>query len=231
MMAWMGECLIEFHTLRTKKSVRNLPMSDEMSPEFAQFERLALTLLTEWQMYEELFIRPENEPLFRNTGALFWAKLRYILLDNIILGIARFFDPPDGKRGSSNRKNLSLRFIVTLPELSPIREEVEKKGKLLWPVYQRGADHWRNGRIGHNDLMNSLEEPLPDIDLKDLETLVDGIWDIIAFAHHVLGGVEIRRRVSFIGWVPDVMKYLKLGLESERNQSALLKAQRNEPKT
>ena len=206
-------------------------MSEEMSPEFAQFEKLALTLLTEWQMYEELFVRAEHEALFRRTGALFWAKLRYILLDNIILGIARFFDPPDGRRGNSNRKNLSLRFIVTLPELSSIRGEVEKRGEVLWPIYKRGADHWRNGRIGHNDLMNSLEEPLPDIDLKDLEALVDGIWDIIAFAHHALGGIQIGRRVNFLGWVPDVVKYLTLGVESEDTKRSLLRAQRAEPRT
>ncbi len=72
-------------------------------------------------MFDELFVKADNNAIFNRTGSNFWSRIRELLLDALFLSISRFLDPA----ATRNKKNFSLDAILLIPQLDSIRPEME----------------------------------------------------------------------------------------------------------
>ena len=75
-----------------------------------KIENITVNLNGRWKLYKELFEPKENEEIFNQAAPLVWVYLRDGLLDQILLGIARLFDPEK----MSGRRNFSLERLIKL---------------------------------------------------------------------------------------------------------------------
>lgn len=125
------------------------------------------------------------------------------------MSISRFFDPAIQNR----RGNLSLAAVIEWDEVSSIRTDLEERLDQMKPVFDRGIKKWRKWKHAHSDLLTAVgQEPLPNVPLSDVETLVTGISEfssqIDLCVYRVSGGDDISIR----GPASQVLRYLKAGI-------------------
>ena len=132
-----------------------------------------------------------------------------------MLSISRFLDPPQ----SMGQSNCSLAAIAALPENAAFRNDLQKQLNALVPVWAKGIRTWRHKKLSHSDLATVLgTNVLPDIPFSEIKTLVDGITAFVREIEHRLNHRDISYRCSLTGWVPQVLKYLALGIQKRDDQ-------------
>jgi hypothetical protein len=180
------------------------------SPKLEKFRQLVVDMNVQWQMYDDLFSDPQNYSTFDRTGPNFWVHLRSYLLDLLLLSIARFFDPP----GTPNHENFSLSAVLDFPEVVSVRPELCQQLDVLKPKWERGIQTWRNKRLSHSDMPTVMgTKPLPNFPFSDIEDLITGISDFAREIDHRLNQRDVSYRIGITRWVPEVLSYLKAGIE------------------
>jgi AbiU2 len=181
-----------------------------ISPEFECFERLVVQLNAEWQMFDKLFLRDANYPLFNRTGRMFWFDIQNCLVDVILQSISRFFDPARNQ----SQQNLSLQAVISLPKLAPMRADLNRRLEKMRTVWEPGIMVWRHKKLSHSDLPTALGiAALPKIPFSDVQNLVTGITDI---AHEIrlrVDGVDVNYKAATGDWVPKVLGHLRDGVK------------------
>ena len=171
-----------------------------------------MDLNIQWQMFDGLYEPSENYEIFNRTGPNFWNYLQSYLLDTIFASISRFFDPAK----TMGQENLSLLAIIAFDEVQAIRGDLENREKTMRPIFEKGIKIWRHKRLSHADLNVALQvNALPEVPFADIKKLV---CDISEFAREIncqIHGYDQSYWVGIVEWVPQVMNYLKLGIEQK----------------
>ena len=178
--------------------------------EFEPLRTLVRDLKVQWQMFDDLYSESKHYYLFQRTGPRFWMQLREYLLDVVFTSISRFFDPPRNR----SQKNYSLAAVLEKPEVSSIRKDLQARLDLLTSKWEKGIKQWRHKKLSHSDTEIVLgREALPEIPYADISDLVSGIAAFVNEIDLRLYDFEVAERVEIAQWVPQVMRYLKAGVE------------------
>jgi hypothetical protein len=181
-------------------------------PPIDVLNQLVLELNVRWQMFDELYSEAQNYAVLNRTGANFWSALHNLLVDDLMLTISRYLDP--AKMGKND--NFSLATIVALPEVEAFRADLQKRLDAINQVWGCGVKDWRHKRLSHSDMATALgSNTLPDIPFTEIKELVDGITGFVREINHQLYHHDTSFRCSITGWVPQVLDYLKLGIEKK----------------
>jgi hypothetical protein len=107
--------------------------------------------------------------------------------------------------------------MISFEEVAQIKEGLSTECDRLEALWEAGIKIWRNKRLSHNDLPTAFnDQNIPGIPNKDIQTLVEGI---VEFARRLENHVFKRDQsyeVSISGWVPQLIRYLRLGIERKR---------------
>lgn len=180
------------------------------SKQIELLRRAVVDLNVKWQMYEELFELPENYAVFHRSGPLFWDHFRAYLLDAIFATVSRFFDPAK----TYHQENLSLSAATEFEEFTQIKTELDDKLAKLRPVWERGIKIWRHKKISHADMATALgHQSLPDVPISEIRELIVGISVFVKTIDHQLNSVDVSYSIGLSQWVPQVLKYLRAGIE------------------
>ncbi len=190
--------------------------SIEDGPErLKRLSELILDLNVQWQVFDELYSPAANYAVFNRTGAAFWKHLWYHLLDDLFISISRFFDPARTKW----QENLSLAAAMNFPEVAPIRKDLQHRLREMKPIWERGIKAWRHKKLSHNDMATALgKQTLPDVPLSEAQELVSKITDFVRQMEQQMNKCDASYRCSPTGWVPQVTRYLRLGIEKKDEQ-------------
>jgi len=182
------------------------------SPTFEALNQLVLELNVRWQMFDELYSEAKNYAVLNRTGANFWSNLHNLLIDDLMLAISRFLDP--ARMGKND--NFSLAAIVALLEVASFRADLQKRLDAINLVWSRGVKDWRHKKLSHSDMATVLgSNTLPDIPFTEIKVLVDGITGFAREVTHQLYHFDQGFGCSMTGWVPQVLDYLKLGVQKK----------------
>jgi hypothetical protein len=166
------------------------------NPTLEALNQLVLELNVRWQMFDELYSDAKNYAVLNRSGANFWATLENLLIDDLMLSISRFLDPPQ----SMGQSNCSLAAIAALPENAAFRNDLQKQLDALVPVWAKGIRNWRHKKLSHSDLATVLgTNVLPDIPFSEIKSLVDGITAFVREIEHQLNHRDISYRCSLTG--------------------------------
>lgn len=180
------------------------------SPELERLRQLTVELNVQWQMFDELFSDPTNLVIYNRTGPQFWNHLRQYLLDLLFISISRFFDPPK----SCGEENFSLETVLNFKEVAPIRGPLKAVKDEMQRVWENGIKPWRHKHLSHIDVSVQLGvERLPDVPISDVRDLVAGISRFVHDIDLQLNKVGQGYHVAIHGWVPQVLAYLRRGVE------------------
>lgn len=174
------------------------------------FNRIVLDLNVRWQVFDELYSSPENLPVFDRTGKMFWDHLWNFLLEDLFMAISRFFDPAK----NHVQDNFSLLAVLEFPEVAPFRDNLKKLIDEMRPIWERGIKQWRHKKLSHWDMEVALGlKRLPDVPTADVKELVRQISGFAREIEHKLNNRDVSFGCSLTQWVPQVLRYLKLGIE------------------
>jgi hypothetical protein len=186
------------------------PLVQTINPTFEALNQLVLELNVRWQMFDELYSEAENYEVLNRTGANFWGTLHNTLVDDIMMAISRYLDP--AKMGKND--NFSLAAIIALPEVAAFRDDLQKRLDAINLIWSRGVKDWRHKRLSHSDMATTLgNNTLPTVPFTEIKELVDGITSFAREITHQVLHFDQSFRCSITGWVPQVLRYLKLGVE------------------
>lgn len=187
----------------------------QVPPEkISRFGDLVLELNLQRQMFKDLFGGSDHLDVFQEAGVNFWSNLQIYLLDLLFLSVSRFFDPAL----SCGRANLSIPAIIELSDVAAIRDNLKKRESEMRRSWEVGIMHWRHKRISHTDLNTALQgNLLPDIPIASLYGLVDQISDFARYIHLSLYDHDVSYDIVTSRWVPQMLFYLKEGVEKHKN--------------
>jgi len=170
-----------------------------------------------WALYKQFFDKSDRRiALLNETAGSFFGVLQGVLLDDVVLELARLVDSPK----SCGKANLTLRRIPGLvadPELQP---EIEAMVNSAMDACAKAQDQ-RNRRLAHNDLLLAVEtlaKPLPAIGVADVESALGAIRDLLnrLDSHYLNSTVAYE----YVGTGPtdgeSLVHYLNKGLQAER---------------
>jgi hypothetical protein len=176
-----------------------------------------------WNQYRQLYARsPERIDLLNQAASHFFGVLQELLLEDVILHLARLTDTPQIGR----RDNLTL---LRLPALIPDAQLSAEVTNLLDSVLTACASIrlWRNRRLAHRDLaiaMASTTDPLPGISRADVEDALASMRAMLnRLAGHYWGSKTDYQCVITSGRDADsLVYYLQLGLRAEEQRQERL---------
>jgi len=130
-----------------------------------------------WKLWKQLYGSGQRRvDLMNEVADSFFYELHFIMLDNVLLNIARLLDPATSGKFS----NMSLRTLerilpaAGLPELVPaLKQRLDALEELADPVLAH-----RDKRIGHSDAAyhpHAGAEKLPDLNPNLIESVLNGI--------------------------------------------------------
>jgi hypothetical protein len=188
----------------------------------AKFYELVIDLNIQWQMFDSLYAPTEHYPVFDRTGPNFWNHLQTYLLDALFLSISRFFDPARMRES----ENPSLRAVISFDEVNPIRDELSAREADMRLIWERGIKIWRHKRLSHSDMNTALRiDTLPDVPFADIKDIVERISQFAREINHRIHEYDQSYKVSIVQWTPQIMDYLRHGIERKDEQ---LNAYRNQ---
>ena len=151
-----------------------------------------------WKIYKDLHVRnPRRVALLQETAAWLFHKLRLLLVDDVILSIARFGD----RRGFRNQDRQSLERLLETPDerhhsnlLADVRPRLEELKSQCKPFIVH-----RNNRVAHRDLAARQYpdiNPLPGLPVDSVDSALGGIADVmnvieVYFTGGTMGYLEV----------------------------------------
>lgn len=142
-----------------------------------------------WQLYEQVYrAGPVQIEMLNRMASTFFAVAGLALEEQIILNIARLFDPP----GNAHQENASLRKLTACVEAELgrdqamfLKEELERVGPSAAAIIKR-----RHKALAHTDLNVALSvrgSNLPDISINEIKFCMGGVEAILNAVRHRLG--------------------------------------------
>lgn len=118
----------------------------------------------------------------KTTAPALFATLQQILLEDVIMSIAKVADPPDSPVLGGRRRNLSLRAIA-LDEANKLEGTRRSQATELSDAFLKAAKPlitWRKWRIAHDDYLVAIgQEKLPDVTDSDIDAALKSAADIM----------------------------------------------------
>jgi len=140
-------------------------------------------LHAKWNQYRILFAEsPERIELLNGVAGFFFRVIHEVLLENVVLHIARLIDPPQsGKKKKKDNLTL-LRLKAAVEEKSP--ELSAEIAKLVGRARTEASfiKEWRDRRIAHRDLKLAMNDPivrLPEISCARMERVLLAVRAIL----------------------------------------------------
>jgi len=131
-----------------------------------------------WALYKQLFDKSDRRiALLNETAGSFFGVLQGVLLDDVVLELARLVDSPK----SCGKANLTLLRIPGLIADQELRPKIEAMVNSAMDACAKAQDQ-RNRRLAHNDLSLAVEtsaKPLPAIGVADVESALGAIRDLL----------------------------------------------------
>ncbi len=171
------------------------------------------TLHIRWKTLLDLFGSGDDTvKLLHETAGAFFNTVYSILLQDILLGIARLTDPLKTK----GKENLVLKRIAQLPEVAAdsslltASNEVLQEIKLLTEPFR----DYRNQYIAHLDLPKSLgpsTELLPGIKTHDIDAVLEAFARLLNLVNGSLRGQRVQfKNVMVHGGAKSIIRACKL---------------------
>jgi hypothetical protein len=164
-------------TLKTDKQIREMhikAMGSDLGKIYNELMNDVVWLHVKWSQYRQLFGKsPARIELLNATAGTFFYVIQNILMDDVLLHLARLTDKPK----SCGKKNLSILTMANLISIPILTVEVKKLAEIAY-MKCKNAREWRNRRIAHHDFhdaMVSIDESLPGISRDYIETALDAI--------------------------------------------------------
>lgn len=182
----------------------------------ALYHRVAWVHLR-WALYKQLFGKCDRRiALLNETAGSFFGVLQGVLLDDVVLELARLVDSPK----SCGKANLTLLRIPGLIADQELRPEIEAMVDSAEGACAKARDQ-RNRRLAHNDLSLAVEtsaKPLPAIGIADVESALAAVRDLLnrLDSHYLNSTVAYE----YVGTGPtdgdSLVHYLNKGLQAEQ---------------
>jgi len=168
-----------------------------------------------WRMFRQVFATsPERADVLNATAPAFFASLETILVQDVVLELARMTDPPR----SAGRDNLSLRKLPGLIEDLDLKAQVEST---LATVVERCEPmrDWRNRRLAHRDLelaTKTASEELAGVSRATIEAALESCRTLLNLLelHYRDGTVAYEQGVIGSGDGDSLAFYLEAGLKA-----------------
>jgi len=170
-----------------------------------------------WALYKQLFGKSDRRiALLNETAGSFFGVLQGVLLDDVVLELARLVDSPK----SCGKANLTLLRIPGLIADQELRPEIEAMVDSAEGACAKARDQ-RNRRLAHNDLSLAVEtsaKPLPAIGIADVESALAAVRDLLnrLDSHYLNSTVAYE----YVGTGPtdgdSLVHYLNKGLQAEQ---------------
>ena len=170
-----------------------------------------------WALYKQLFGKCDRRiALLNETAGSFFGVLQGVLLDDVVLELARLVDSPK----SCGKANLTLLRIPGLIADQELRPEIEAMVDSAEGACAKARDQ-RNRRLAHNDLSLAVEtsaKPLPAIGIADVESALAAVRDLLnrLDSHYLNSTVAYE----YVGTGPtdgdSLVHYLNKGLQAEQ---------------
>jgi len=156
-------------------------MPDTVSVVYEALCREIQEIHVRWKLYRQLYGRNQLRfDLMREIASTFFARIHYILLDDVVMGVVRMTDPAKTARN----KNLSayqLRDRLVNNGIQEVANRVAGRLKTLEPMMGPFREQ-RNKRLAHTDLENRLktsDKPLPGISRQDIELVLEHLRAVL----------------------------------------------------
>ncbi|MFI5110231.1 MAG: hypothetical protein ACHP78_15505 [Terriglobales bacterium] len=182
-----------------------------------------------WSEFVTLFgSKPERVDLLNSTAPLFFRIIQDCLWESILLGIARFTDPPSAR--GKNRQHLTLRQLPSLLD-GDLRVQI---GDLLAKCLGECefARDWRDRHIAHRNLQLALDDPVAPLAFASRQTAGSAIHSISA----LLNALELHYLGSTVAYEPSAPKsaeslllVVQDGLRAEARRRDRLRSGKYEP--
>lgn len=172
-----------------------------------------------WSQYQQLYTRsPERIDLLNNVAGLFFGVIQDVLLEDIILHLARLTDPPK----SMGKDNLTLRRLSALLANAQLTIEVQTLVEATLAACE-AARAWRNRRLAHRDLalaLASATEPLPGISYTDIKAALAAMRAVLNYieGHYWDSETPYEHFITDGGEADSLVYYLSKGVRAEQRQ-------------
>lgn len=129
-----------------------------------------------WDMYVQLFRNGRSEPIIGNNRA-FFTWLRFILLSDVVLSLARLTDPPN----QGPNKNLVLRRLIPQSPSESDLGLISELNTCLTEIDDQSASFRiiRNKALAHDDLDVASESLFMAVDLSEVDLALGKIRDFM----------------------------------------------------
>jgi len=131
-----------------------------------------------WHEFKELYgKKSERIDLLNKIAPHFFWLLQKVLIDDVLLHLARLSDPPQ----SVNRDNLTIRRLAALVPDADLKNRVEELIQEALTKCKFARDR-RNRRLAHSDLQTSRNEhpaPLLNASRQDVEWALESMRDLL----------------------------------------------------
>ncbi len=200
----------------TKKQ-RIEKMGRELGEVYNELWQEVVWLHLKWNEYVTLFGKEESRvELLNKAAATFFRVVQDVLVEDIILHIARLIDKPE----TMKKKNLT---ILALPSLISDADTKSKVEDLIKEAKRKAkfCTDWRNRRLAHRDLdlaLNQRAHPLKNASRKKINEALSGIGSVIkAVSQQYMGiadcilkpvGVHFNAE-TLIGIIEDGIRFRK----------------------
>jgi len=198
------------------------------------YAHLAGNLIWTYGAFEELmflFGTSETVNLLNEALPAFFVRHEDLLLENIILSLARMTDEKWSGSRKNRQENLTLANILDLPDAQyqQLRAELRKK----WTKIRDAAKQlrtYRHKRLAHSDLAHHLSpstKVAPDISIRSIKKLLEQISDLLKTFDHFFTGVEPGYQPpATYGDASDLIAYLQVAIEAKKKaKDDVLKAE------
>jgi hypothetical protein len=173
-----------------------------------------------WKFFEQLFTEKQRHEILNATAPSLFGYIQDLMLNDIILCIARLTDPFK----SSGRENLSFDSILAEIDDSSVRIEASEIISKI-KTKTKAIRVWRNKKLAHNDLKKAVGgNPLPPIYIIELSEMLKLTSQIVNIIYKRFQDTEVRHDLCVTSGDGDsLMFYLEYGLdvweEDKRNHN------------
>jgi hypothetical protein len=180
-------------------------------------------LHTIWELLIQLYgSNDENIEIMNASAPQFFAILRTMLFDELVMTLNRLTDPAITR----GKANASLEQLINQIDQY---ENASLAASLTETLVKIRATHtafrtWRDKKISHNDLLIALQngsKSLPEIPRKQAATAIQEVTDFInEYSAAILGGIQSY--VPFLVSRGDgnaLLQQLKQGIEAQHKEA------------
>ena len=150
----------------------------------------------------------ESVPETQRETNVFWATIGDALWQELLTGIAKMFDPPNGYKGDENCSFLRLRKECLDSRFFPCREEdplIKMIDSLICFYNDLPIRNARNKQLGHHDMKQIFEGEAISVVTDEVERIVimmsytlEMVYNRICFAEVSLSDYEAIKKKQII---------------------------------